>query len=122
MGFLSVGFSIIIKNEENRASFSIGETICLECAAQTIHFTYEITPLVGLSDLVVSPAFPEEQREGFNASFKDGKATLSFVVSDKLNRLQVVRRRDGLAGGFPLISSISIQINGEFLLVNINRD
>ena len=29
-----VGFSIIIKNEENRASFSIGETICLECAAQ----------------------------------------------------------------------------------------
>ena len=48
-----VGFSIIIKNEENRASFSIGETICLECAAQTIHFTYEIPPFVGLSDLMV---------------------------------------------------------------------
>ena len=48
-----VGFSIIIKNEENRASFSIGETICLEFAAQTIHFTYEIPPFVELSDLMV---------------------------------------------------------------------
>ena len=108
-----VGFSIIIKNGNNRTTFFIGETLCLGCTSQTIQIVWEIPPFVGSSDLVVSQGFPEEQSKGFNASFKDGKATLSFVVSDKLNRLQVVRCLDGIAGGFSPISSIIIQINGK---------
>ena len=58
-----VGFSIIIKNEENRTTFRIGETICLECAANTIQFTHEIPPFVGLSDLVVHQHFQKNREK-----------------------------------------------------------
>ena len=115
-----VGFSILIKGD-NRTTFVVGEHICLLCIAPTVSIAWEIPPFSGISDFVVSSGFPEEQQNGFNASIniKDGKSTLIFVVSKKMNQSLVVRFRDGSVDDFPIISSITLIINSEFLLVNI---
>ena len=99
----------------------VGEHICLLCIAPTVSIAREIPPFSGISDFVVSSGFPEEQQNGFNASIniKDGKSTLIFVVSKKMNQSLVVRCRDGSVDDFPIISSITLIINSEFLLVNI---
>ena len=82
-----VGFSILIKGD-NRTTFVVGEHNCLLCIAPTVSIAWEIPPFSGISDFVVSSGFPEEQQNGFNASIniKDGKSTLIFVVSKKMNQ------------------------------------
>ena len=82
-----VSFSILIKGD-NRTTFVVGEHICLLCIAPTVSIAWEIPPFSGISDFVVSSGFPEEQQNGFNASIniKDGKSTLIFVVSKKMNQ------------------------------------
>ena len=101
-----VGSSILIKDGENRTTFMIGETICLVCVTQTSSVAWEIPSFIGASDLVVSSGFPEGLKKGFTASLKDGNSTLSFVISKKMNQLQVLQCRDGFVGGFPLIRII----------------
>ena len=90
-----------------------------QCLPINVSIAWEIPPFSGISDFVVSSGFPEEHQNGFNASIKDGKSTLIFVVSKKMNQSLVVRCRDGSVDDFPIISSITLIINSEFLLVNI---
>ena len=48
------------------------------------------------------------------ASLKEEKSTLAFVVTEKMKQTLIIICRDADVDGFPIISSISLQLHGEY--------
>ena len=115
-----VGFSIQINvnrittiKSTIRTAFMVDETLCLTCTRDTPSFLWEIPPLIVEVDLKVKAGFPTSNKDGFKATLANNKSTLVFVVSNG----SIIRCRDGSVDDFPIISSITLIINSEFLLV-----
>ena len=66
--------------------------------------------------VVFSVGFLSKHIECFNATLKEEKSSLAYVVTEKMNETLIIICRDGDVAGFPIISSISLQLHGEIFV------
>ena len=109
-----VGFSILIKEGHTTSitSFMIGRTVCL-IMCSTDKFCCMGNPTFDWRNRfsLYQKAF---QAKHIVASLKEEKSTLAFVVTEKMKQTLIIICRDADVDGFPIISSISLQLHGEY--------
>ena len=106
-------------NITDRTEFCVGEIMTLVCSYSTRIYVWQVPPAIDGNIFQVSRFTPMSTMNGMNATYvSKNESTLVFVASVNLNGSDI-RCVDGVPRGGSPISSTTLQLHSEILLVNI---
>ena len=108
-------------NITNRTEFCVGEIMTLVCSYRysTIEYVWQVPASLYGNHFRVSQFGRMSTLDGMNATYvSKNESTLVFVASVNLNGANI-RCFDGVPRGGSFISSTTLQLHSEILLVNI---
>ena len=101
--------------------FCIGEILTLVCRNDTTVYIWQVPPVITGTKFQVTPANPTASVNNINATYvSHTESTLVFVASKSLN-VSVIRCINGAVADAPCISSTTLLLHGEILIVNISQ-